>query len=174
MPALSLRGFGRLLLVALMAVSVQRVVFASFSVFDAKLQFVLALVAAAGAAAGSDTGAVAGFVLGVLVDLTGNTPIGQVALAYGLAGMAAGYLHTFTQEPQWWWTALFAGFGAAVGEAAIPVIDVISANGDVVDTSLPTHVPVVAVAAMILAPALAPVGRWMMSVKRRKWKAIPE
>jgi hypothetical protein len=30
------------------------------------------------------------------------------------------------------------------------------------------------VAAMLFAPALVWPGRWMMSVKRKKWKAIPE
>ena len=115
MQSLSLRGFSRLLPVALLALAIQRVVFASFSIADVKVQFVLALVVAAGAAGGSDRGAVAGFVLGLLVDLSGNTPVGLVALAYGLGGMTAGYIQTLAPDAQWYLQALFAGLGAAVG-----------------------------------------------------------
>lgn len=174
MQSLSLRGFSRLLPVALLALAIQRVVFASFSIADVKVQFVLALVVAAGAAGGSDRGAVAGFVLGLLVDLSGNTPVGLVALAYGLGGMTAGYIQTLAPDAQWYLQALFAGLGAAVGEAAIPAIDVVAGNSGWMTKELFVEVPVVAVAAMLFAPALVWPGRWMMSVKRRKWKAIPE
>ena len=51
----------RLLPVGLLALSIQRVVFADTPVAGVKLQFVLALVVAAGAGGGSDRGAVAGF-----------------------------------------------------------------------------------------------------------------
>lgn len=174
MQSLSLRGFSRLLPIALLALAVQRVVFASFSIADVKVQFVLALVVAAGAAGGSDRGAVAGFVLGLLVDLSGNTPVGLVALAYGLGGMTAGYVLTLAPDAQWFVQVLFAGLGAAVGEAAIPAIDVIAGNSGWMTSDLFVEIPVVAAAAMLFAPALMWPGRWMMGVKRKKWKAIPE
>lgn len=174
MQSLSLRGFSRLLPVALLALAIQRVVFASFSIADVKVQFVLALVVAAGAAGGSDRGAVAGFVLGLLVDLSGNTPVGLVALAYGLGGMTAGYIQTLAPDAQWYLQALFAGLGAAVGEAAIPAVDVVAGNSGWMTKELFVEVPVVALAAMLFAPALMWPGRWMMGVKRKKWKAIPE
>ena len=50
----------RLVPVGLIALSIQRVVFANHPIGDIKLQFVLALVVAAGAGGGSDRGAVAG------------------------------------------------------------------------------------------------------------------
>ena len=38
----------------------------------------------------------------------------------------------------------------------------------------PQAVPVVAVGCGIACPLLLPIGRFMMGVKRKKWKAIPE
>jgi len=166
--------FLRLLPVGLIALSIQRVVFAHHPVHDVKLQFVLALVVAAGAGGGADRGAVVGFVLGLLYDATGSTPLGTMALAYGVGGITAGSLHRFTPDPQWWLAAIFATLGAAVGELSIPLTEVITGNSGWVTRDLFVTVPIVAVAAGVLCPALLPVGRWMMGVKRKKWKAMAE
>ena len=60
----------RILPVGMVALAIQRQVFAEHPVADVKIQFVLALVVAAGAGGGADRGAVAGFVLGLLYDAT--------------------------------------------------------------------------------------------------------
>ncbi len=164
----------RLVPVGLIALSIQRVVFANHPVGDIKLQFVLALVVAAGAGGGSDRGAVAGFVLGLLYDASGNTPLGLMALSYGLAGMTAGYVHSFTPDPQWWLASIFAFFGAAVGEAAIPAAEVITGEDGWITTDIWVTVVVVAGFAAVMCPLLMPIGRWMMGVKRKKWKAMLE
>ena len=52
----------RILPVGMVALAIQRQVFAEHPVADVKIQFVLALVVAAGAGGGADRGAVAGFV----------------------------------------------------------------------------------------------------------------
>lgn len=162
----------RLVPVGLTALSIQRVVFAHLPVNGVKLQFVLALVVAAGVAGGSDRGAVAGFVLGLMYDAVGNTPLGLMALAYGLGGMTAGYVQSFTPDPQWWLASLFAGIGAAMGEFAIPVAEVITGQDGWLGGGVAWVVPIVAAFAAITCPALMPVGRWMMGVKRKKWKAM--
>ncbi len=164
----------RLVPVGLIALSIQRVVFANHPVHDVKLQFVLALVVAAGAGGGSDRGAVAGFVLGLLYDISGNTPLGLMALAYGLAGMVAGYVHTFTPDPQWWLASLFAFIGAAVGEIAIPVAEVLIGESGWITGDVRWAIPIVALFAAVMCPLLMPVGRWMMGVRRKKWKAMLE
>ena len=164
----------RLVPVGLVALSVQRVVFGAHPIIDVKLQFVLALVVAAGAGGGADRGAVAGFVLGVLYDASGNTPLGLMALAYGLAGMTAGYVHSFTPDPQWWLASIFAFIGAAVGEFAIPVAEVITGQSGWITSDVRITIPLVAGFAAVACPALMPVGRWMMGVKRKKWKAMLE
>ena len=164
----------RLLPVGLLALAIQRVVFAEFTVFGVKLQFVLALVVAAGAGGGSDRGAVAGFVLGLLYDLSGNTPLGLMALAYGVAGMVAGYVQSLTPDPQWWLASIFATLGAAIGEVAIPLIEVVTGESGWVTRDLFRQMSVVAIFCGLMCPFLMPVGRWMMGVRRKKWKAIPE
>lgn len=160
--------------VGITALSVQRVVFGSHPLFDVRLQFVLALVVAAGVGGGSDTGAIAGFVLGLMYDLSGNTPLGLTALAYGFAGMTAGYVRRFTPDPQWWLAAIFAFVGAAVGETAVPITQYLTGESGWVTDRLFVIVPVVAGAAAVLSPVLMPVGRWMMGVKRKTWKAMVE
>ena len=164
----------RLLPVGLLAMAFQRVLFARHPIHDVRLQLVLALVVAAGAGGGAERGAVAGLVLGMVYDLNGNTPLGLMALAYGLGGMTAGYVHTFTPDPQWWLASLFALVGAAVGELAIPVAEVITGQSGWITGRVLLVVPMVAVAAALLCPLLIPVGRWMMGVTRKKWKAMLE
>lgn len=164
----------RILPVGMVALAIQRQVFAEHPIADVKIQFVLALVVAAGAGGGADRGAVAGFVLGLLYDASGNTPLGLMALAYGLGGMTAGYVQSITPDPQWWLAAIFAAIGAAVGEAAIPAAEVVIGDSGWVTRDLVVVLPVVAGAAFLLCPVLLPVGRWMMGVKRKKWKAMIE
>jgi rod shape-determining protein MreD len=164
----------RLLPVGLVAMSIQRVFFAQHPIHDVRLQFVLALVVAAGAGSGAERGAIAGLVLGLVYDLNGNTPLGLMALAYGLGGMTAGYVHTFTPDPQWWLASLFALVGAAVGELSIPVAEVITGQSGWITGRLLLVIPMVAITAALLCPLLMPVGRWMMGVKRKKWKAMLE
>ena len=164
----------RLLPVGLVALSLQRVIFSNHPIHDVQIQLVLALVAAAGVGGGMDRGAIAGFVLGLLSDASGDTPLGVLALAYGMGGMTAGYLHRFTTDPQWWLAAIFATMGAAVGEVSIPVVKAFTGDSGWINTDLLITVPIVAVAAGLLCPALMPVGRWMMGVKRKKWKAMTE
>jgi len=164
----------RLVPVGLVALSIQRVVFGAHPIYGVKLQFVLALVVAAGAGGGADRGAVAGFVLGLLYDASGNTPLGLMALSYGLAGMTAGYVHSFTPDPQWWLASIFAFFGAAVGEIAIPLAEVITGQSGWITSDVRITIPLVAGFAALACPPLMPVGRWMMGVKRKKWKAMLE
>ena len=164
----------RLVPVGLLALSFQRVLFAAHPVHDVKLQLVLALVVAAGAGGGADRGAVAGFVLGLMYDLSGNTPLGLMALAYGVGGMTAGYVQTFTPDPQWWLASIFAFFGAAVGEAAIPLAEVITGQSGWITSEIRWTLPIVAGFAAVMCPLLMPTGRWMMGVKRKKWKAMIE
>lgn len=161
----------RLLLVGLIALAIQRAVFANHPIHDVKLQFVLALVAAAGVGGGAERGAVAGFALGLMYDLAGNTPLGLTALAYGLGGIVAGYLHAFTPDPQWWLAAIFATMGSAVGEFCIPLANVITGDSGWITGDILLAVPLVAVTSGVVCPLLLPTARWMTGAKRKKWKA---
>lgn len=174
MPIIFLNPVVRILPLGLLALSIQRLVFAQHPINDVKLQFVLAVVVAAGAVGGPDRGAVAGFVLGLLYDLGGTTPLGLVALAYGLGGMTAGYVHNLVLEPQWWLASMFAMVGAGVGELAVPFGGQVIGESGWITPQLLVEVPMVAVAAGLMCPALMPVSRWMVGIKRKKWKVITE
>lgn len=162
----------RIVAVGLTLLAIQRVVFARHPFFDVKLQLLLALVVAAGAAGGADRGAVAGFALGLMYDFAGNTPLGLMALCYGVGGIVAGYTQTLTPDPQWWLASLFASLGAAVGEASIPFVYVLTGQNGWVTSRMFWEVPVVALTAGAACTPLMPLGRWMMGVKRRRWKAM--
>jgi hypothetical protein len=83
-------------------------------------------------------------------------------------------VHTFTPDPQWWLASLFALVGAAVGELSIPVAEVITGQSGWITGRLLLVIPMVAITAALLCPLLMPIGRWMMGVKRKKWKAMLE
>jgi rod shape-determining protein MreD len=169
----------RLAPIGLLTLAFQRVLFARHPLFHfhgvpVKAQLVLALVVAAGAGGGADRGAIAGFVLGLMYDLSSNTPLGVTALAYGLAGLVAGYVQTITPDPQWWLASIFAGIGAAFGEISVPFLEAVTGQSGWVQRSLWVSVPVVAGFAAVVCTPLMPVGRWIVGAKRRKWKAIVE
>ena len=84
----------------------------------------------------------------------------------GLGGFVAGYVTSITIEPQWWLAALFTGLGAAVGEAAVPVVRAFIGEEHAFDPRFGIVVAVVAGGAMVLSPLLVPVGRWCMRIKR--------
>ncbi|MBI4883689.1 MAG: rod shape-determining protein MreD [Actinobacteria bacterium] len=174
MPSVLFGPALRILPVGLFALSLQRLFFARHPLHDVKLQFVLAVVVAAGVVGGPDRGAVVGFVFGLLYDLSGTTPLGLVALAYGLGGMSAGYVHSRVPEPQWWLAMIFATIGAVIGELTVPLAEQMVDDGGWITARLLEEIPVVAVTAGLMCPALMPVCRWMVGVKRKKWKVITE
>ena len=71
----------------------------------------------------------------MMYDLGVGTPLGLTALAYGLAGLTSGYVLSITPDPQWWLAAIFVAIGSAVGEGAIPVVEVPDRSGGLVDES---------------------------------------
>lgn len=161
----------RLASVGLIVVALQRTLFTDLRPAGVSVQIVLALAAAAGAAGGPQKGALAGFVLGLMYDLAAGTPLGSSSITMGLAGYAAGYVTSITIDPQWWLAALFTALGAAIGEAAVPVVRTFIGEEDVFSPRLVTVVGVVAAGALILSPALVPIGRWCLRIKRPEWKA---
>jgi rod shape-determining protein MreD len=164
----------RLASVGLIVVALQRTLFTDLRPAGVSVQAVLALAAAAGAAGGPQKGALAGFILGLMYDLAAGTPLGSSSITMGLGGYAAGYVTSITIDPQWWLAALFTTLGAAIGEAAVPVVRVFIGEENVFSPRFGIVVAVVAAGALVLSPALVPVGRWCMRIKRSDWKAPVE
>lgn len=161
----------RLIPVGMAMLALQRTVFVEIQVSGVIVQLVLALVAAAGAAGGSERGAVAGFTLGIMFDLVEGTPVGSTAIAFTLAGVVAGLLALIAADPQWWLNAIFVGFGAAVGEAMIPVVRIFIGQEDPWPPEMAKIVVIVAVAAVVMSPVLVPLGRWCLRIRSPEWKA---
>jgi hypothetical protein len=164
----------RLVPVGLVFLGIQRSVAAEHPIGGVVIQVVLALVVGAGAGAGAQRGALAGFLLGGMYDLGVGTPLGLTSLAYGLAGITAGYVLAITPDPQWWLASLFAGLGAVVGELALPIGKLITGVEGWLTPDLFRVVSIVAAGAVVLSPLLVPLGRWCVAVKRPKWKVITE
>ncbi len=174
MRSLPFALFTRLIPVALVLLAIQRTVCASYRPAGVAVQVVLALAAGAGAGAGSERGAFGGFALGMMYDLAVGTPLGLTALAYGLAGLASGYVLSITPDPQWWLAAIFVAIGSAVGEAAIPVVKFLTGQEGWLSDRLFLVIPVVTISSTLLSPVMVPLGRWCVGAKRRTWRAIPE
>lgn len=174
MRSLPFALFTRLIPVAVVLLAIQRTVCADYRPAGVAVQVVLALAAGAGAGAGSERGAFAGFALGMMYDLGVGTPLGLTALAYGLAGLTAGYVLSITPDPQWWLAGIFVAIGSAVGEGAIPLVKFLTGQEGWLNDRLIMVIPVVTVAAALLSPLFVPLGRWCAGAKRRTWRAIPE
>jgi rod shape-determining protein MreD len=164
----------RLLPIGILLLSIQRTLFTELQIDGVIVQVVLAFVVTAGAVGGSERGAIAGFVLGAMFDLVEGLPLGTAATAMTLAGVVAGLLAVVTPEPHWWLVSIAAAVGAVVGELGIPAVRAFVGIDDPWDPRLWTIVPVVAIAAALLAPMFAPVARWALRIERSEWKAPPE
>jgi rod shape-determining protein MreD len=164
----------RLIPVGLVLLALQTTLFVELQPAGVIVQVMLALAAAAGAAGGADRGALAGFVLGLLYDLGTNEPLGSTALTMAFAGIVAGIAWSITVDPPWWLAAVFVTLGAAAGEAAVPVVRVITGETTEFDERLFTIVPVVAAAAAVMSPLFVPLSKWCLRIKKPEWKAPPE
>ena len=138
------------------------------------LQIVLALAAAAGAGAGPERGAIAGFMLGLMYDLATGSPLGLTALVYGLAGFVAGLRGHHHADPAVVARRDLHHLGAAVGEAAVPVVYMLIGQDGLFTTRLFTDRADRRGVRAGAQPAVRPARPVVHGVKRPKWKAMPE
>lgn len=155
-----------MVLVAIPVLALQTTIVAELRPFDVSIQLMLLLGAVSGVVGGPERGALAGFLFGLFYDMTLTTPLGLAALSCGLAGYVAGYVQSITVTPPWWLSALFVGLGSAVGELAFPLAQSLVGKEGWVQQRLLVVVPVVAVANLLLAPALVPAARWWLRVPK--------
>lgn len=160
----------RVAAVGFVLLALQRTIFSELRPGGVALQVMLALAAAAGAAGGPQKGALAGFLLGLMYDLASSTPLGSSSITMGLGAYVAGYATSIAVDPQWWLAAMFTGLGAAVGEAAVPVVRAFTGQEQMVGPRFGVTVAIVAAGAAVLSPVLVPIGRWCMRVKRPEWR----
>lgn len=161
----------RIVPVGMIVIALQRTLFVDIQIGGVIVQLVLALVAAAGAVGGSERGAITGCTLGMMFDLVEGTPLGSTAIAFTLAGVIAGLLALIAADPQWWLLAIFIFFGAAAGEALLPVVRLFIGERNPWPPDMATVVPVVAVSAVVVSPIFVPVARWCLRVRGSEWTA---
>lgn len=159
----------RVIPVGIILLALQRTIFVDVQVSGVIIQVMMATAAAAGVVGGSERGALVGFVFGAMFDLAEGTPLGSTAIAMTVAGVVAGLLALIAADPHWWLSALFTGFGTAAGAMMIPVVRVFIGEPAPFQERLAVVVPVVAIAAAVMSPALVPLARWCLRMKRPEW-----
>lgn len=163
----------RLVLVGLIALSVQTTLLADMTIDGVVVQIMLCLSVAAGVSGGPERGAFAGFLFGSMFDLVLSTPLGLTALVYGLAGFVAGYVNSLTVNHPWWLGSIVVASTTALATFVHPVF----ANWIGFDGWLTVRVVrvalVVALANALLAPLAVPLTRWALVIKRRARLAPP-
>lgn len=162
------KPFVRLLLVAFLALPVQTTFFAEVKFAGVAVQVMLALAASAGVVGGSENGALAGFMFGLMFDLALSSPLGLLALVYGLAGWVAGAVYSRTVSNPWWLNLLAVGFVSALATAIQPVLANWVGVEGWISLNLIKIVVVVSVANMLLGFITLPLMRWTLALKRRE------
>lgn len=163
----------RLVLLGLVALSLQTTLLADMTFDGVVLQIMLCLAVAAGVSGGPERGALVGFMFGAMFDLVLSTPLGLTALVYGLAGFVAGYVNSLTVSHPWWLGSIVVALATALATFVHPVF----ATWVGVDGWLTVRVVevaiVVALANAVLAPLAVPLMRWALVIKRRALLAPP-
>lgn len=149
--------YTRLVLVALLFLSLQTTLFNEMRPFGVCLQVMLLLAASSGLAKGSQTGAIAGFIIGLLYDMVLTTPLGLCAAVFAVVGYLAGFVHTFVHESTWWSRMLAALGVSAIGMFILPLAFTITGA----DGVLTTHIFVVAIVVAIFNAALSLPAEWL-------------
>jgi rod shape-determining protein MreD len=160
----------RVVPVALMLIALQTSVFGEIRIFGVAIQIVLSFCAASGIPGGAERGAWLGFVVGLMYDLGTAAPLGQHALAYGLAGFTAGLVYLIAVDPHWWLSMMFVSLGATVGEASVPIIETFVSSGGWQGQRLGQILPVIAISSALLAPLFIPLSRWCLAIRKKTWK----
>lgn len=154
----------RLVLVGLIALSLQTTLFADVRPFGIAAQVMLLLAVAAGATYGFEVGAIAGLTLGFMYDCVLNTPLGLCSLVFGGAAAAAGALPFFIREPSWWLKIGAVAVATLVAELVFPFALTMVGIGGWVRPRMILVALGVTVINVVVAPIALVVSRWTLKV----------
>lgn len=158
----------RLLVIGFLMLPLQTTFFADVKFSGVAVQLMLGLAISAGVIGGSENGALAGFIFGLMFDLVLSSPLGLMALVYGLAGWVAGAVYSRTVSNPWWLNVLAVGFVSALATLAQPVLANWVGVEGWISLQLIEIVVIVAIANMVLSFGMLPLMRWTLAVKRRE------
>lgn len=158
----------RLFVIGFVALPIQTTLFADVKFSGVAVQLMLALAVSAGVIGGSENGAMAGFIFGLMFDLVLSSPLGLLALLYGLAGWIAGAVHSRTLSNPWWLNMLAVGLTSALATVAQPILANWVGVEGWISLQLIEIVAIVSVSNMALSFATLPLMRWALAIKRRE------
>jgi rod shape-determining protein MreD len=158
----------RILVVSFLALPIQTTFFADVKFYGVAVQLMLGLAVSAGVIGGSENGALSGFIFGLMFDLVLSSPLGLLAFVYGLAGWAAGAVHSRTVSNPWWLNVLAVGFVSGMATLAQPVFANWVGVEGWISLQLIKIVIIVSVANMLLGFLTVPLMRWCLAIKRRE------
>jgi rod shape-determining protein MreD len=152
----------RLVLVVLIALSLQTTLFSEIRPFGYSIQFVAIFIAAVGSTHDVQTGAIVGFISGFMYDAVLATPLGISALVFGALGALAALLMQLFRDPTWWLRVVAISVVAALGELLMPIFKSVVGLSGWLNVRIGEAALVTFVGALILASALIPVSRWTL------------
>lgn len=154
--------WARLVLVALILLSLQTTVLSDLRPFGVMVPLVLLFAVAVGAVHGSEIGAIAGMVVGAMYDCVLTSPMGLSSLVFSAVAMGAGLLPYFVREPTWWSRVIAVVVFGAVGEMLAPVAEGIIGFSGWLHIRVFFVAIVVAAMAGFFAPLLMPLSKWTL------------
>lgn len=157
----------RLIVIALVVVTVQSTLLTDMRPFGVVVDLLVGFAVVTGVCAGPEAGILAGFVFGTAIDLLLTTPFGLSGLAYGLAAFLIGLLKsTITVGQVWWLTASLVFAGSALGVALYLVLGTLVGQEGWIRPAMITEIVVSAAVAALLSPLSVRMQRWAMRVER--------
>jgi len=152
----------RLVLVVLIALSVQTTLFSEIRPFGFAIQLVAIFVAAVGSTHDVQTGAVVGLISGFMYDAVLATPLGISALVFGALGAIAALVMQPFRDPTWWLRVLAISVVAGFGELLMPIIKSVVGLSGWLDLRILGAALVTFAGALVVSSALIPVSRWTL------------
>ncbi|MFM2181682.1 MAG: hypothetical protein RIR54_976 [Actinomycetota bacterium] len=152
----------RLVLVVLIALSVQTTLFTEVRPFGFAIQLIAIFVAVVGSTHDVQTGAVVGLISGFMYDAVLATPLGISALVLGALGAIAALVMQPFREPTWWLRVVAVSVVAAFGEILMPIVKSVVGLSGWLDVRILGAAAVTFVGALVVSSALIPVSRWTL------------
>ena len=152
----------RLVLVVLIALSVQTTMFTEVRPFGFAIQLIAIFVAVVGSTHDVQTGAVVGLISGFMYDAVLATPLGISALVLGALGAIAALVMQPFREPTWWLRVVAVSVVAAFGEILMPIVKSVVGLSGWLDVRILGAAAVTFVGALVVSSALIPVSRWTL------------
>ena len=157
--------WSRLVLVALLLLSLQTTLFSEVRPFGYSAQLMAMFVAAAGSSHDVRVGAIVGLVSGFMFDAVLATPLGISAVVFGVVGAGASLMMQPFREPTWWLRILVVSVCAASSEVVTPLVNSVVGLGGWLNLHMLVAALVTFAAALLFAGPLIPVTRWTLSEK---------